>query len=159
MAQIVTEHYPAVYRFCARRIGPELAQDAAQETFISAQGAMKRFDGRSALGTWLLGIAHNHCRNLARKKRIEMTFADTWMSDQAEDGAERTLIDREALRIALLKLSAEHREIVLMHEVEGLTYEEAASVLGVPVGTVKSRLHHAFLNLRKSLSGCEEVPA
>lgn len=159
MAAIVTEHYPGVYRFCARRIGDELAKDAAQDTFITAQRVLKKFDGRSTLATWLLGIANNHCRNLARKRRIEMTFADPWLNEKTDDKSESTLVDREALRVALLKLSAEHREIVLMHEVEGLTYEEAASVLGVPVGTVKSRLHHAFLNLRKALMGCEEVPA
>ncbi len=160
MEAIVQEHYAAVYRFCARRVGPELAQDAAQETFITAQKSMKRFDGRSTLGTWLFGIAHNHCRNLSRKAKHETSFGEFWDGEEmSESGSEQTLVDREALRQALKKLSPEHREVVLLHEVDGLTYEEAASVIGVPVGTIKSRLHHAFLNLRRALTGCEEVTA
>jgi RNA polymerase sigma-70 factor, ECF subfamily len=148
--KIVSEHYASVYRFCARRIGPELAQDAAQETFITAQRSLRRFNGRSALSTWLLGIAHNHCRNLARKNRMEICASELWI-EQGAGGDETQLVDREALRRALSALSPEHREVVILHEIEGLTYDEAAAVLGVPSGTVKSRLHHAFLNLRKSL--------
>jgi len=58
---------------------------------------------------------------------------------------------------AMQKLSDEHREIVILHELDGLTYEEAAEVLQIPVGTVKSRLHHAFQQLRRSLYGSEEI--
>lgn len=159
MAEIVAEHYPAVYRFCARRIGPELGQDAAQETFLIAQKSLKRFDGRSKLSTWLLGIAHNVCRNLARKRRIEMTYEQAFLeapehapTEVGGPRSEQNLIDREALRGALIKLSPEHREAVVLHELEELTYEEAASVLGVPVGTVKSRLFHAFAHLRRLLT-------
>lgn len=156
MAALVGEHYPAVYRFCARRIGPELAQDAAQETFLTAQKSLKRFQGNSTITTWLFGIANNHCRNLARKNRMEITYNEPWraMADETTVG-ESSLVDREALRAALAKLSPEHREVVMLHEVEGLTYDEAAHVIGVPVGTVKSRLYHAFLNLRKTL--CPEA--
>ena len=67
----------------------------------------------------------------------------------ANTPGESTLIDRESLRGALKKLTSEHLEVVILHEVEGMTYEEAAGVLGVPVGTVKSRLHHAFVSLRR----------
>lgn len=157
MAKIVAEHYPAVYRFCARRIGVELAQDAAQDTFVIAQKAIRRFDGRSKLSTWLFGIAHNACRNLARKRRSEMTYEHAWTLEPQSANPEACLVDREALRKALLKLSPEHREAVVLHELEELTYEEAATILGVPVGTVKSRLFHAFAQLRRYLG--EEVTA
>lgn len=150
MAQIAVDHYPAVYRFCVRRLGPDLAADAAQETFLTAQKAIKRFDGTSALSTWLFGIALNTCRNLARKRRTEMSYEHAWDVAANEPG-ESTLVDRQALRGALKKLSPVHLEVVILHEVEGLTYEEAATVIGVPVGTVKSRLHHAFLDLRRYL--------
>lgn len=156
---LVRTHYAAVYRFCARRLGPTLAQDAAQETFLTAQRGYRRFDGRSSVATWLFGIAHNHCRNLARKARQELPTENDWLCEHVETGTEKKLIDRHALRQALGALSAEHREVVLLHEVEGLTYGEAASVLGVPEGTVKSRLHHAFQNLRSALLGGEEVSA
>ncbi len=148
MAEIAVEHYAAVYRFCVRRLGPDLASDAAQETFLIAQKSIKRFDGTSALSTWLFGIALNTCRNLARKRRTEMSYEHAWDVAAKEPG-ESTLVDREALRGALKKLSPTHLEVVILHEVEGLTYEEAATLIGVPVGTVKSRLHHAFLDLRR----------
>jgi RNA polymerase sigma-70 factor (ECF subfamily) len=152
MAAIVAEHYPAVYRFCARRIGCELAQDAAQESFLQAQKAIRRFDGRSSLSTWLFGIAHNVCRNLARKQRVDMTYEAAFLESQPGASPEGSLIDREALRKALSKLSPEHREAVVLHELEDMTYEEAAQVIGVPVGTVKSRLFHAFSQLRRLLA-------
>jgi RNA polymerase sigma-70 factor, ECF subfamily len=160
MAAVVREHYALVYRFCARRIGPEMALDAAQETFLTAQKSLRRFDGRSSLSTWLLGIAHNHCRNMARKKKHEVTWlGGEEMEAKSIQNTERAMIDRETLRQALGKLSREHREVVLLHELEGLSYEEAAHIIGVPVGTIKSRLHYAFHQLRKALLGCEEVTA
>lgn len=152
MAAIVAENYPAVYRFCARRLGPDLGQDAAQESFLIAQKQVRRFERQSKLSTWLFGIAHNVCRNLARKRRIEMSYEQAWTKEPGGGASESSLVDREALRGALRKLSPEHREAVVLHELEELTYEEIASVIGVPVGTVKSRLFHAFSNLRRLLA-------
>lgn len=156
LGQLVREHYARVYRFCARRLGDDLAEDAAQETFVTMQKSLKRYGGRSSFDIWLLGIAHNHCRNLARKRKLDPLSLDTWMENQpagAEPRAESVdHFDREALRCALQRLSDEHREVVLLHEVDGLRYAEIAEVLGVPEGTVKSRLHHAFLNMRRTLT-------
>lgn len=152
MAEIAVDLYPSVYRFCVRRIGPDLAADAAQETFLIAQRSIRKFDGSSALSTWLFGIALNTCRNLARKRRMDISYEHAW-SVPAGGPGESTLVNRENLRNALNKLSPAHLEVVLLHEVEGMTYEEAAKVLGIPVGTVKSRLHHAFLDLRRTLGG------
>lgn len=152
MARLVDGNYDAVYRFLVRRVGPDLAQDLAQETFLTAHKTIKSFEGRSSLSTWLFGIAHNHVRNAVRKRKAEPV---DWTMDEPTDNPEKTLIDREALRKALRGLSDEHRDVVLLHEVEGLTYEEASTVLGIPVGTVKSRLHHAFLALRRALLGAE----
>ena len=153
---IAREHYDTVYRFCARRVGVDAAADTAQETFLTAQKAIAKFRGASSLSTWLLGIANNECRRMARKRRCEPRALELTEVGSAEHH-EETIINRQALQQALAKLSGEHREVVLLHEVEGLSYEEAALVLGVPIGTVKSRLHHAFANLRKSLTEYQEV--
>ena len=150
MGKLVAEFYPSVYRFCAHRVGPELAQDAAQETFITAQSSLTRFQQRSSFLTWLLGIAHNHCRNMARKRKLEISFDSVWKPTGQAD--ERGIIDRQALRSALASLTKEHRESVVMHEVEGLTYDEIAVILEIPVGTVKSRLNAAFSKMRERLS-------
>ena len=151
IGELVQEHYARVYRFCARRVGEDLAQDAAQETFLTMQRMVKRFEGRSGFETWLLGIAHNHCRNLARKRQRDPASLEDWFEMETKDHGEQ-VADRESLRCALKSLSPEHREVVLLHEVEGLTYAEVAQVAGVPEGTVKSRLYHAFRNLRETLS-------
>ena len=155
LGELVTEHYPRVYRFCARRLGDDLAQDAAQETFLTVQRTIKRFEARSSFETWLLGIAHNHCRNLSRKKMRDPMSLNDAFEKPTPDHAEQ-VVANEQLRCALEKLSPEHREVVLLHEVEGLTYAEVAQIAGVPEGTVKSRLYHAFRNLRELMT---EVPA
>lgn len=155
MASIVGEHYASVYRFCARRLGPELAQDAAQETFLTAQKSLKRFEERSKLSTWLFGIAHNHCRALARKRKMEIDFEPSFEWGTTHPDPASQAVDRECLRSALGKLTTEHREVVVLHELEELTYEEIATILTVPIGTVKSRLNAAFQNLRRLMG----VPA
>jgi RNA polymerase sigma-70 factor (ECF subfamily) len=145
------EHYDSVFRFCARRIGQESAADAAQETFLTAHRVARKFRGESSVTTWLFGIAHNECRRIARQRKLEPARV-CFIEEHSQASQESLLIDRQALAEALTKLSPEHRDVVLLHELDGLTYEEAAQVLNVPVGTVKSRLHHAFLQLRRTLA-------
>jgi RNA polymerase sigma-70 factor (ECF subfamily) len=158
MAAIARDHYDAVYRFCARRVGADRAADVAQETFLTAQKVLHKFRGESSLSTWLFGIAHNECRRDCRRFRLEPVTLEIDPSRPFAGESEGALVDREVLRLAMARLSDDHREVVLLHELEGLTYEEVAVILEIPVGTVKSRLHHAFLNLRKSIfPAAEEV--
>jgi RNA polymerase sigma-70 factor (ECF subfamily) len=150
MDRVVRDHYDAVYRFCARRVGAARAADAAQDTFLTAQRAIRRFRGESCLRTWLLGIALNECRRTIRRHGADpLPLAVDLACPAAE--AEGTVVDRQALATALGRLSDEHRDVVILHELQGLTYEEVAAVLKIPVGTVKSRLHHAFVRLRREL--------
>jgi RNA polymerase sigma-70 factor (ECF subfamily) len=157
MAEVVRAHYDDVWRFCARQLGDELASDAAQETFVTAQQRARTFQGRSALRTWLFGIALNHCRNLRRKGRSHASV--DWLDGEpAPHRTEDEAIDRERLRAALRTLSQDHRDVVLLHEIEGLDYAEIGALLRVPAGTVKSRLHHAFRNLRHALQDGQDGP-
>ncbi|MCX7798785.1 MAG: RNA polymerase sigma factor [Fimbriimonadales bacterium] len=149
MADLVRRHYDAVYRFCARRVGAEAAKDVVQETFLAAQAALHKFRGDSSFEVWLFGIAHNQCRRVLRRSVRARTCSSAWRD--CPDGGEASWIDRHVLLEALRGLSSEHTEVVLLHEVEGLTYEEAARVLGIPAGTVKSRLHQAFQKLQRAL--------
>jgi len=158
MSAIAKDHYEAVYRFCARRVGVDRAPDVAQETFLTAQKVLHKFRGESSLSTWLFGIAHNECRRESRRYRFEPVSLEIDLSSASTGNSEGALVDKEALRVAMARLSDEHREVVMLHELDGLTYEEVAAILNIPIGTVKSRLHHAFLNLRKSLfPATEEV--
>lgn len=148
MAEIVRLFYPDVYRFCSRLVGLNDGEDAALETFVVAQGRIRHFRGDSSLKTWLLGIALNVSRNLSRKRKT-LPLAD-WDYPSCDDPSER-LIGAEALRTAVAQLAPEHRDAVILHEMEGLTYEECGKVLGIPAGTVKSRIYHAFKQLRAHL--------
>jgi len=157
MSRIAREHYDAVYSFCARRVGTERASDVAQETFLTAQRVLHKFRGDSSVTTWLFGIALNECRRSYRKIKPEVALLEA--DGHASGGAslQDEVVDRQALEQALSRLSGDHREVVMLHEIEGMTYEQAAEILGVPVGTVKSRLHHAFIQLRRHLAVSEEV--
>ncbi|MCW5941224.1 MAG: RNA polymerase sigma factor [Fimbriimonadaceae bacterium] len=154
LSELVRRYYADVYRFCGRRVPRDLASDVAQETFVTVQQTIKRYDERASFRGWLFGIAHNHCRNAIRKTGREIPVESLW--ERPGGDAEGAIVNREALRGALLGLTSEHREVVVLHEIEQLTYDEIATMLGVPVGTVKSRLHHAFLNLRKTIVGGEQ---
>lgn len=158
IADIARDHYEAVFRFCVRRVGRDRAPDVAQETFLTAQRVLHKFRGESTLSTWLFGIANNECRRDCRRLRIEPALLEIDVESPAGGDSEEALVAREALREAISRLSPEHREVVVLHELDGLTYEEVAVILDVPVGTVKSRLHHAFLNLRRVMyPAAEEV--
>lgn len=147
---LVRTHYTDVFRFCARMIGSDWAADAAQETFLTMTRKLSRFEGRSDFRTWLFGIARRHCLAIARKRRREPASIADWVDATAPAGASCPF-EAEAVRSALSELSPEHREAVLLHEVEGLTYDQIAAVTGVPAGTVKSRVHYAFASMRRSL--------
>jgi RNA polymerase sigma-70 factor (ECF subfamily) len=157
IAVLAREHYGAVFRFCSRRVGIDHAADAAQETFVTAHKALSKFRGESTVTTWLFGIANNECRRISRKEKLAPMQLDVEFNGVAHSESEGSLVDRHALSEAMKKLSDEHREVVVLHELDGLTYEEAAEILGVPVGTVKSRLHHAFQHLRRLLIPAAEA--
>jgi RNA polymerase sigma-70 factor (ECF subfamily) len=146
---IARTYYDCVFRFCARRIGPDAAADAAQETFVTAQRVLRKYRGDAPLKTWLLGIANNECRRLSRKRKLDPASLE--LKQDPSMNPESTWVDRQALTQAMQKLSPEHREAVILIELDGLSYDEASAVLGVPAGTVKSRLHYAFVTLRRSL--------
>ena len=151
--RLAHEHYGMVYKFCARRIGTERAADAAQETFVTAIRAIANFRGESEAKTWLLGIANNECRRIIRRDQ-SASLAIEFDLDLVPQASEETRwIDREVLRDALAELSDDHRDAVIMKEVDGLTYEEIGLILGIPSGTIKSRVHHGMLQLRSRLRG------
>src|SRR5262249_27323630 len=117
--------------------------------FLTAQRVISKYRGDAPLKTWLLGIAHNECRRLSRKRRLDP--APLELKQDPSVNPESCWGDRQALTQSMQKLSPEHLEAVMLIEVDGLTYDEASAVLGVPAGTVKSRLHYAFISLRRSL--------
>ena len=151
----VRDHYPAVLRLALRLTGQrEEAEDIAQETFLAARQKIKSFRGRSTLRTWIHRIAFNEYQQSKRKRRhLPLVDHDLAKTD-AEIGAfEMGYILQNAMR----SLPAKQREAFILFEVEQLSMNEVAHVLGVPTGTAKARVHYARQNLRNQLEGRPEV--
>jgi RNA polymerase sigma-70 factor (ECF subfamily) len=146
----------------ARRLtgSPDTAEDLVQETLIRAYRAVDRFDGRRPRA-WLLTILRNTWKNMNRRARPLFADDPEELLDRApargadgRTGAEEQVIDAafdQQLAQALTDLAPIHQEVVLLVDVDGLSYQETADVLGVPTGTVMSRLHRARRQLRDRL--------
>ncbi len=151
----------AVLLRVARRLtgDPTTAEDLVQETLLRAYRGLERFDGRHPRA-WLLTILRNTWRNMNRRARPQLLRSDDEILSVAapgadgRSGAEEQVIDHMIdgeLIAGLRQLSDNHRAVVMLVDVDGLTYQEAADVLGVPAGTVMSRLHRARRRLRRRL--------
>jgi RNA polymerase sigma-70 factor (ECF subfamily) len=135
------------------------AEDAAQDAFVQAYLKLTTFAGGSAFYTWLYRIAMNRAISRRRKRRdetsVERTREATGLEpeDEAEQAEERLLREERAGQVqrALAQLSTEHRAILVLREVEGCDYDAIAAILELPVGTVRSRLHRARLQLKEQL--------
>lgn len=146
LGQLYDRYFPAVLAFCRRAAGQD-AEDLAQETFLTAVRAAPNYDGREICRPWLLGIAarcvlHKR-RSFARFQALLQRFAN---GSAAVDQRDPDLTRR--LEQALAELPAAKRVVVILAEAEGLTGEEIAKQLGIPVGTVWTRLYHAKRQLR-----------
>jgi len=135
------------------------AEDVAQEAFIQAYVKLGTFAGESAFYTWLYRIAINTAISRRRRRREE-TSVDAHREqhgveplDDAERADERLLREERAVAVqrALSRLSDEHRAILVLREIDDCDYDRIAQILELPVGTVRSRLHRARLQLKEQL--------
>ncbi len=133
------------------------AEDVTQEIFLAIYRSIGSFRGQSALSTWIYRVAMNHCLEFRRKRKWEtvplneellLTSSD-WRDDPVLSADHGELSER--MEEAIRRLSHVHRDVILLHEFQGLTYQEVAAALDVPVGTVKSRLSNALRRLRELL--------
>lgn len=163
-AKIVDAYQNRVYGFVRRMVSnPDEAADIAQDVFIRAFQNMHRFDGRASLRTWLFRIAHNLCIDRARKlgRLVGETSLDVAGDEEGEMEVadqrwdpETLVMDREmheVVEAALASMSEKLRVVLLLHDREDLAYEEIAETLGLPVGTVKSRLFLARAHLQREV--------
>ena len=155
-----------VFGFVRRMVADaDEAADVTQEVFIRAYQHFGRFDSRSSVKTWLFKIAHNLCVDYSRrKKRTPNAMSLSAADDESEaiDVAdvrwqpELVTMDEEladAVDGAIMSMSEKLRSVLLLHDRDDLAYDEIASVLAIPVGTVKSRLFLARAHLQNSLAG------
>ncbi len=158
---LVKEHWTRLHRFIIKNIGHhDDAEDLTQQAFSEAVRSFEHFRGESELSTWLYGIAMNLVRNyLSRAPRRRYEFTDDSELEftpskelNPEEYVEQTQ-QLSALAEALEELPPRMREVLLMVAVDELSYEDAAVLLTVPVGTVRSRLSRARTALRSQLEG------
>lgn len=159
-SELVRRHQSSVRGFLRRltRGREALADDLAQETFIEAYRSLARYRGSSAFSTWLMGIACNRWRNDRRRERPTEEWTDDTVPVEPAGAGERfapgatAAVDwRQDLAAALAYLSDGERAAIHLCFQEGLTHEEAAEVLGFPLGTVKTHLARAKEKLRVHL--------
>lgn len=158
--------YGAIFRMVRDR---ETAADLAQETFLKAYSKLDSFQGGAAFGTWLYSIAVNQVRSEMRrrsaaKNRPPLSLDALRPGDEGRDfdpaaeepDAVEQLARREhgsLLLRAIDQLAEEFREVIVLREFQGLSYEDIAASLDIAVGTVRSRLHRARSELRERLQG------
>jgi RNA polymerase sigma-70 factor (ECF subfamily) len=166
--ELVRRYQDRLYNTVFRLLGrAEDAQDVVQEAFLHAYQSLGSFKGDSRFFTWIYRIAINTAISLKRKQRSTIsidarqeqggTLEPLDMSEYSQP--EHALAQAEEERLlqdALGRLSPEHRMVLVMKDIEGQKYEEMAEILEVPIGTIRSRLHRARLELRQLLEAKED---
>jgi RNA polymerase sigma-70 factor, ECF subfamily len=172
--ELVVRYQGPMFNLCFRMLGNAAeAEDIAQETFVKAFKGIARFRGDSSLGTWLYRIAVNLCKN-----RLKYLSRRHYSSSQAIDGVPERAWARSSqptlgeaapapdqalsgsraekrVQDALAAVDAEFRELLVLRDIQGLSYVEVVRVTGLPEGTVKSRLHRARAALRRAYETLE----
>jgi RNA polymerase sigma-70 factor (ECF subfamily) len=170
--RLVEHHQRAVYNLCLRMLAsPQAAEDATQEAFIAAYRAINRFRGAHTGGfrAWLFRIAANACYDELRRRRARPSASldaphgesghtlDVPSSEASPDERVQTAELGGAIQQALSDLPSDQRLAVILCDVQGMEYAEIALVMGVSLGTVKSRINRARSRLREQLLGAGEL--
>lgn len=164
--QLVERHEAKIFGLCLKMLGsPEDAEDVLQEVFIKAFEALPGFREEARFSTWLYRIAHNACLMRIRKKKLETVSLDRpleveegqiqrdvtdWSTDPRADVMSEEL--SSVLTQHINELNPDNRIVFVLRDIHGLSTDDTASVLGLSVPAVKSRLHRARLYLRERLS-------
>ncbi|MGD1915139.1 MAG: RNA polymerase sigma factor [Phycisphaerales bacterium] len=164
-AEVVERYQRRIYTLCVRVLGDvDAAEELTQETLIKALTGLEKFDGRASLSTWLHRIATNACYSRMRSDRVRAKSRVPWPESgelpvpsrvQGGEDALDARRRRQTVAVALDRINAEHRVVLVLRDVQGMEYEQLSEVLGVPVGTIKSRLFRARAALREAIERLE----
>ena len=164
--ELLLLHQKKVYNLCLRMsANPDDALDLSQEAFLRAWRSLGQYQFEASFSTWLFRLTSNICIDFLRRKKRRQETSLTESYDDSDEGAELSVPDAQPgpeqqamtnetkieLARAMEQLSPEHREFLQLRVIEDLQYEQIADILGVRVGTVKSRLARARLSFRKIL--------
>ena len=158
--QLVLKYRGRVMGVAARMLGDRVeAEDLAQEVFVKAYHGIKRFQGAALFSTWLYRITANSCLNQRRRRRAEYQAArdtdpaDLILPDHSSNP--HSLLEEKEIKMLIEKavqaLPQEQRIVLILRDIEGLTYEAIAEALALELGTVRSRLHRARMALQEKL--------
>ena len=165
--EILLKYQDKIYNLCRYMLrNADDAEDAAQDVFLKVYQSLNKFKPQASLHTWLYRIAINTCIDYRRKPFFESLFksskeGDEFVVDSLADSPspERLFESKQisnAIQIALGRLSEKLRTVIVLKEIEGLSYEEIAEVLDVSIGTVKSRISRAREELKEVLKNFTE---
>jgi RNA polymerase sigma-70 factor (ECF subfamily) len=166
--QLVARYEKPLFNFILRTVRSRaLAEEMFQETFLRAYRALPQFQPTAqgaSVRAWLYRIAVNLCRDEVRSSRYQTQAAysdevSAKVASEAPSPEQRAQAQQRAalVRAALAELTETQREVLVLFQYQGLSYPEIAETLGVPLGTVKSRMHAALLALGKRLAGRPEL--
>lgn len=166
MDQLLSRHEQKIYRFGLRMCGNEDdARDVLQETLLAAFKNLGTFRGDAQLSTWLYQVARSFCIKHRRRREGEPAHLESMEGSEVKaiptdsSSLETKAHAREVghvIQAAMNTLQLDHREALVLRDVEGLSAEEAAEVVGIEVGALKSRLHRARVQLKQSLAAVLE---
>ncbi|NOU62733.1 sigma-70 family RNA polymerase sigma factor [Paenibacillus sp. LMG 31461] len=151
-ALLVSRFKDSVFRYAYGMLGDRMeAEDVAQEAFIKAFYAISKLDNSYAFTSWLKRIISNLCYDrIQKQKKTSAVSGELIEKQRSNNDIERTDL-HITIEEAMSKLSPEHREVIILKDVEGYSYDELAGMLHIPLGTVKSRINAARLLLRKEM--------
>jgi RNA polymerase sigma-70 factor (ECF subfamily) len=157
-AELIREHHAPIYRLLVHLCRDvHLAEDLVQETYAAAWIAIGGFGGASSLRTWLYRIAYRKFLDSQRRRvLVKRAASENGIAEAVGEGAgpmDAAIAGEDASRLyaALGELPAEERDVVVMHYLQGMKYEEMAEVLEVPAGTLRWRKGRALASLRRLL--------
>ena len=169
--ELIIQYEKKVYNVALRVLkNPDDAMDISQEVFIKIYKNLDKFDGKASFSTWLYRITTNTCIDELRKRKGKETYSidndieneegsyKREFVDNSPTPEEQTIIKESGNEIikAMENLSDEHRTIITLRDIEGLSYNEIADITGVSIGTVKSRISRARLSLKNIIKNREQ---
>lgn len=144
LSVVVRRLYPDVVRYCAARVAPEVAEDVAQDVFVRVVRGVEGFRGDASARTWVFAVARNACADAVRGRVRQRGREQVGLPAMASQLDESPSAD-DGLGLALLlgELDVDRREAFVLTQLSGMTYAEAADVLDVAIGTIRSRVARA----------------
>jgi len=157
-SELVRKHEAKLFNFVRLRVRHhELAEDITQEVLVKAYTNLKRLRSAEKFKSWLFSIAHNHLRDLLRRKHIneadvEESHVEVYVDEEGPQAVVEQRNRQAIVSACLAKLAPEQREALVLCDIEGMSYREIAAITRVPLGTVQSRIFYARRRMREILT-------